>query len=119
MAVTIWQEEGITVLAPEGKLLGGSETDEFEAQMKELDQAGNARLVLDMSGVTFMTSLAIAAVIRAHIRYSKRGGRIKICALDRHIRHIFDITKLSCVFRDDLHDTVADGIASFHEIAAH
>lgn len=113
MALDIRNEDGIVILAPRGMLLGGKETEELEATIGEVQKSGNTMLLLDMSSTTFMTSIAIAVVIRAHISYAKRGGTVKICALDRHIREIFVITKLTMVFGDNLHDTVREGLESF------
>ncbi|HYJ34220.1 MAG TPA: STAS domain-containing protein [Candidatus Binatia bacterium] len=117
MALIVRNQNGITILTPSGMLLGGKETDEFEEKITELDKAGDRMLALDMSQTTFMTSIAIAAVVRAHISYSKRGAQVKICGLDKHIRHIFAITKLDCVFRENLHDTLEQGLAGFRGIA--
>ncbi|HEU4764117.1 MAG TPA: STAS domain-containing protein [Candidatus Eisenbacteria bacterium] len=113
MALIVRKEDGITILTPAGMLLGGKETDEFEEKITELDKSGDRMLALDMGQTTFMTRIAIAAVVRAHISYSKRGAQVKICALDKHIRHIFEITKLTCVFKENLHDTLDEGLASF------
>ena len=118
MSLTVRKENGITILTPVGKFLGGTETDEFEEKISELDRSGDLMLALDMGQTTFMTSIAIAAVVRAHVSYSKRGARVKICGLDKHIRHIFDITKLTCVFKDEMHETLEEGLASFRGTAA-
>lgn len=115
MSLIVRKEDGITILTPVGKLLGGRETDEFEEKISELDRSGDRMLALDMAQTTFMTSIAIAAVVRAHVSYSKRGARVKICALDKNIRRIFDITKLTCVFKDELHNTLEEGLASFSQ----
>ena len=113
MGVTVRNENGVTIVTPEGKLLGGRETDDLDAAIRELDKAGDRRLILDLGRTTFMTSLAIAVVVRAHVSYSKRGAVVKLCAMDRHIHQIFEITKLTCVFEPNMHDTVEEGIASF------
>ena len=113
MGLTVRSENGVTILTPEGKLLGGRETEELDSKIRELDQAGNRMLILDLGRTTFMTSLAIAVVVRAHVSYSKRGGLVKLCAMDRHIHQIFEITRLTCVFAPNMHDTVEEGLASF------
>ena len=118
MGLTVRSENGVTILTPEGKLLGGRETEELDAKIRELDQAGNRMLILDLGRTTFMTSLAIAVVVRAHVSYSKRGGVVKLCAMDRHIRQIFEITRLTCVFEPNMHDTVEEGLVRFRENAS-
>lgn len=121
MGLIVRNEDGITIVTPSGMLLGGKETDELQEKISELDKAGDRMLILDMSRTTFMTSIAIAAVIRAYVSYSRRGAHVKICALDRKIKQIFVIAKLTMAFGQDMHDTVEDGLASFRAstIAAH
>jgi len=115
MALTVRSENGVTIVTPSGQLLGGKETDELENKISELDKAGDKRLILDMSRTTFMTSIAIAAVVRAHVSYTKRGARVKICGLDKHIKQIFVVTKLVMVFGNEMHDTVEEGLAAFRD----
>ena len=111
MALIVRKENGTTILSPIGMLLGGNETDEFENKISELDHAGDQTLVLDMRKTTFMTSIAIAAVVRAHVSYSKRGAHVRICGLDKHIRHIFEITKLTLVFGGSMYETLEEALA--------
>jgi anti-anti-sigma factor len=118
MALSVRSENGIEILTPKGMLLGGKETEELQVKIDELNQAGNTMLLLDMSKTTFMSSIAMATVIGAHISYSKRHATVKICALDKHVRQIFVITRLTMVFGDNLHDTVEEGLQSFRAMAA-
>ena len=113
MGLMARNQNGITILTPSGMLLGGKETDELAAKIAELDEAGNEMLILDMSRTTFMTSIAIAAVLRAHISYTKRGAVVKICGLDKHIREIFVMTRIAMVFGDNLHETLEEALAAF------
>jgi len=117
MALSVRNENGIAIVTPEGMLLGGKETDELEATISDLDKSGNRMLLLDLGKTTFMTSIAIATVIRAHISYSKRGGTVKLCRVDKHIREIFVITRLTMVFANNLHDTVEEGLEGFRASA--
>jgi anti-anti-sigma factor len=117
MALNVRSENGIMILTPKGMLLGGKETDELEEKIDELNRAGNMMLLFDMSKITFMSSIAMSTVIRAHISYSKRRATVKVCELDKHVRQIFVITRLTMVFGDNLHDTVEDGLQSFRAMA--
>jgi anti-sigma B factor antagonist len=117
MGLTLRSENGITILTPSGMLLGGKETDELAAKISELDAAGEQKLILDMSRVTFMSSIGIAAVLRAHISYTKRGAVVKICGLDRRMREIFALVRIAMVFGDNLHDTLEEALAAFDAMA--
>ncbi len=103
----------ITILAPKGYLTGGDETDELEQKIKALSEAGNKHLVINLSETQHLNSTALGVLISAHSNYVRRGGQMKLCAVDKRIENIFVITKLSMVF--DSYATEELAIASFAE----
>lgn len=108
--------DGVVILSPKGLLIGGKETDELESRIKDLDGAGNQKLLINLGKTTFMSSMGMAALFLAHARYVKRGARVKICSVDRKIREIFVLVKLTLIYGDDLHDTEEEALASFRRI---
>ena len=108
--------EDVVILTPKGLLLGGKETDEIEARIKELDSEGNEKLLIDLSQTTFMSSMGMACLFLAHAKYVKRGARVKICAMDRKIKALFELVKLTLIYGEDLHDTEEEAFASFRRI---
>ena len=103
----------ITILAPKGYLTGGDETDELEQKIKAMSEAGNKHLVINLSETQHLNSTALGVLISAHSNYVRRGGQMKLCAVDKRIENIFVITKLSMVF--DSYATEELAIASFAE----
>ena len=108
--------EDVVILTPKGMLLGGKETDELEARIKELDGQGNEKLLIDLGKTTFMSSMGMACLFLAHAKYIKRGARVKLCSVDRKIKAVFVLVKLTLIYGDDLHDTQDDALASFRRI---
>jgi anti-anti-sigma factor len=113
MSLDVREDDGIFVLTPHGKLLGGKETDELQDRIKELDGAGNEKLVMNLGKTTYMSSMGMAVLFRAHASYAKRGARVKICAVDKKIQQIFVLVKLTLVYGDDVHETLEEALASF------
>jgi len=103
----------IIVLTPKGYLTGGDETDELENKIRELSESGNKHLILNLSETQHLNSTALGVLIQAHSNYVKRGGQMKLCAVDSRIQNIFVITKLSLVF--DVYPKEEQAIASFAE----
>ena len=101
----------VTILTPKGMLLGGKETDELQGKIRELTEAGNKKLLIDLGKTTFMNSVSLGVLIGGHTSYAKRGAKMKLCAVDKKIQNIFVVTKLSLVF--DVYDTEAQALASF------
>jgi len=107
------QVESIVILAPKGYLTGGDETDELERTIKQLGETGNKHLIVNLSETQHLNSTALGVLISAHSSYVRRGGQMKLCAVDKRIENIFVITKLSLVF--DVYPSEEQAIASFAE----
>jgi anti-sigma B factor antagonist len=103
----------IVVLTPKGYLTGGDETDELGKAIDALGESGNKYLIINLAETQHLNSTALGLLIRAHSSYVRRGGQMKLCAVDKRIQNIFVITKLSLVF--DVLSTEEQAIASFAE----
>jgi anti-sigma B factor antagonist len=109
------QVGAIEILYPKGYLTGGAETDELEKTIKELGEAGNRQLIINLAETQHLNSTALGVLIQAHSNYVRRTGQMKLCAVDKRIENIFVITKLSLVF--DVYPTEEQAVASFAEKA--
>jgi len=103
----------VTILSPHGMMFGGKETDELEAKVRELNEQGNMKLLINLSGVTFMTSIPIKVLFWVHGKYAMRGATVKICDVDKRIHQIFVIVRLTLVYGENLHVTEEEALASF------
>jgi len=90
--------DSVVVLKPHGDLMGGPETDELETLIDQFDSESVSCLVINLAAVAIMNSLALSRLIRAHVRFTKRGARVCLCNLDKRIENIFVVTKLSLLF---------------------
>ena len=104
-------EGEIVLLEPKGELVGGDETDDLHQTIEGLIKEENKKLVIDLAKVHYLNSSALGMLAWAHTNYSKRGGRIVLAEVEKNIRNIFVITKLSLVF--DLYQNQRDAVASF------
>lgn len=101
----------VAVIEPKGELIGGEETDELRSEVTKLSADGNKKLVVDLGKTTYLNSTAIGVLIWAHTHYAKNGGEVKLANLNKNIKNIFVVTKLTMVF--DVRDTQIDAVASF------
>ena len=109
--VTKLSEGNIVLLEPKGSLIGGKETDELKESLSKLLNDGHKKVVIDLGKVDYLNSTALGALVSAHTSYSKQGGKVKLCNVNKNIKNIFVITKLTLVF--DVLDGQMDAIASF------
>jgi anti-sigma B factor antagonist len=107
------QVGSIVILYPKGYLTGGDETDELEKAIKDLGEGGNKNLIINLSETQHLNSTALGVLISGHSNYLRRGGQMKLCAVDHRIQNIFVITKLSLVF--DVFPSEEQAIASLAE----
>jgi anti-sigma B factor antagonist len=102
---------GIGVIEVKGSLVGGEETDELRRAVAGFVDRNYDKLIIDLSGVTYVNSTAIAVLVSAHTTYTKKGWRVKLCGINKSINSVFVITKLALVF--DVYDTMKEAIKSF------
>jgi len=105
------QEGKTVVLELKGNYVGGEETDELRDTVKKLSDQGNLKLVIDLGEVSYLNSSALGVLIAAHANYAKRGGKIKLCQLNKNLENLFVITKLSLIF--DSYPNQVEAIAGF------
>ena len=71
---------------------------EFKQRMSDLIDAGRSRLVVDLSGTTFIDSSSLGVLIGAHRRLKLRGGALLVVCENEAISKTFKITGLDGVF---------------------
>jgi anti-sigma B factor antagonist len=85
------------ILAPEGEI-DLHHSAALKQQLDEVLAASPPRLVLDLSGVSYVDSSGLAVMIEALQRVQGYGGRLILCGLRDGLRHIFSIARLDQVF---------------------
>jgi anti-sigma B factor antagonist len=57
------------------------------------------RLVIDLSGVSYIDSAGLAALIQAMQKVEAYGGKFRLAGLQETVRSIFEISRLDQVFQ--------------------
>ena len=97
-------ENGIGLIVAKGSLIGGDETDELRRAVAGFVDRKYEKLIIDLSGVTYVNSTALGVLVQAHTTYARKGWHVALTGLNANINSIFVITKLSLVF--DIADTI-------------
>ncbi len=84
------REGRATVVTLSGSIdaLGGPEASVYLA--KEIDK-GNSRLVLDLSGVTFISSAGVRMVLNTVKMARQADGDLRLAALPRNVHKVLEI----------------------------
>lgn len=83
---------------------------QLRAQLNDLVVAGHVNLVLDLSGVSFLDSTGLGALIGTRRRVHAFRGSLALVIPDESVMQIFTITGLEKVFA--IHDTLEAALAA-------
>lgn len=89
MTIKVYEENGTTVIAPEGKI-DHVTVEGFESKINELIES-NDTLTLDMIGVEYVSSAALRAILNANDQLGRKGGLV-LKNVNQKIMEIFRIT---------------------------
>ena len=89
MTINVYEENGATVIAPQGKI-DHVTVEEFENKINELGETNDA-LTLDMAGVEYVSSAALRAILNANDLMEGKGG-LTLKNVNNKVMEIFNIT---------------------------
>ena len=72
--------------------------DDFRAEIAQIAQRGNRRLLLDLSEVAFVDSTGLGAII-ASLKQLGPDGDLAICGARDSVTNLFRLTRMDKVFR--------------------
>src|SRR5512140_3035881 len=106
------QEDGrVTVLTLKGDLgIGDSETL-FKRTVSRLLEEGKVHLLIDCTGLRFVDSTGLGALVRALTTSQHEGGQAKLLGVGPHMRKLLEMTKLDSVF--EMFDSREQAVSSF------
>ncbi|MBA3380775.1 MAG: STAS domain-containing protein [Actinobacteria bacterium] len=87
--------------------------EELKARLSEAIDESPAAVVLDLSGVTFLDSIALGVLLGSLRTLGAAGGQLRVVAPRPEIRRIFEVTLLDRVFAiDSSRDEALDAITA-------
>jgi anti-anti-sigma factor len=91
LAVVPHQEDGTQRIVLTGEL-DVSTVPAFNQQLAELRHKGFHSMVLDLSGITFMDSTGLSAILVAEMHARMRGQRFSVVEGPPHVNELFRLT---------------------------
>ncbi|MEE8417926.1 MAG: STAS domain-containing protein [candidate division Zixibacteria bacterium] len=111
MKLTSREENGIIVLEPKGKIMGGPDATMLHGHLHELIGQGRKNVVIDLSKVEWMNSTGLGILISGLTTLRNNGGELKLARVTDKIESLLTITKLITVFEN--FDEVNEAVKSF------
>jgi len=107
----------VMVLAPAGRIDHGTAEAVRAALAPHLERcrAGQDQIVLDLAGVTYISSAGLRVLMLARKQAKAQGGAFVVAALPAVVREIFEIGRFTVVF--EIFPSVRDALAGISPTA--
>ncbi len=112
MKIEIHSGDDITIVTLSGELNGRTAPD-VQTQLLPFIQPG-CKIVLDMRGVTYMSSAGLRFMLLIHRQTANQGGRIVLTGLTEWVEDTMSITGFLDFF--EAYDSLDDGIEAVRHI---
>ena len=110
MKIDIRHREGVTIIAPQGKITIGVGDIALREAVHEALDAGASSILVDLSGVTTIDSSGIGELVSAYTTVTNKGKKLALLHLPPKVADLLQITQLITVF--DIHDDEDEAVAS-------
>jgi anti-sigma B factor antagonist len=104
------EDNDVLVIALNEDNLDASNAREFKDAVQSMMHE-RTRVVLDMSGVKFVDSSGLGALISCLRQLNGRKGDFKLCAMSKTVRALFELMRMHRVF--NIHDSREEAVRSF------
>jgi anti-sigma B factor antagonist len=74
------------------------EVDPVNAWIQEQVEKGIVKIIVNLAGVNFIDSTALAALVRGLKKCRENSGDLHLCTLQQPVRVIFELTRLEKAF---------------------
>ena len=105
------EKAGVKIVALEGKIMGSPDETSLTDVIYEFAEDGKTKVVLDLSGVTWMNSRALGMCIAGLTTLRNRGGDLRLCCVSKPVDSLIRKCHLHTVFRS--FDSTEEAVKSF------
>jgi anti-sigma B factor antagonist len=86
--------DGVTVVALDGRIVLGEESNALREKVKGLLAEGKKKIVLNVNNIAFIDSAGLGILVASHHTAKKEGASLRLCHLDNKFQQVLQITKL-------------------------
>jgi anti-sigma B factor antagonist len=106
---------GIILLDVRGRITLGHETESFRSKIRQLLDAGQRRLIIDLGEITYIDSVGLGTLVASLTSVRKQGGELKLVHLPKGVHQLLQITRLVTIF--EIHDNLESALQAFEREA--
>jgi len=97
LKITTRDQDGITVILCNGRIVFGEESSQLREQVKN-HLAQSKKIVLNLGGVSYIDSGGLGTLVGLFTSARSTGGCIKLANLTHRVGELLQVTKLLTVF---------------------
>ncbi|HLY62061.1 MAG TPA: STAS domain-containing protein [Terriglobia bacterium] len=101
----------ITLLSLKGTIVAGNDRKKLQDKIKELLDAAEINIIMDLEQVSYADSTGIGGLLEASTAATRKGGCAVLLHLTKRIHDVLQITRLSTVF--GIYDDLQKAVDSF------
>jgi len=94
MEILEFNAQGVRILGPQGRLDALTSKDFLDKALAEI-AAGHHRLLVDCSGLSYISSAGLRALYRMAQETERMGGALALCAVGPDVRTVLDMVDLA------------------------
>ena len=110
MKIKILEKGNVTIVSLDGNIMQEDVTL-LRNRLDDLMHNGQIRIVLDMKGVSYLSSMCLAVIIDMKARLSAQKGDLKLAAVNQLIRNLFEMTRL--IRKIEIYNLTDDACGAF------
>ena len=111
MNITHRNQQGVTIVYPEGKITLGDGDQELGEAVRTVLEQGNLKIILNFSKVSYLDSSGVGELVGCYTTVKSKGGELRICGMNSRIFNLITMTSLHSVF--DVKETEEESLAGF------
>jgi stage II sporulation protein AA (anti-sigma F factor antagonist) len=110
MQCTFAQDDNVLVACPSGRIDTTTYNDFKTALNAKLDEVNPRHLVVDLTGVEYVSSAGFREFFLAGRRMGRDGGSLSVCSFQPQVRELFEIAQFMTAYA--VHDTREAAVAA-------
>ena len=111
-AVYVEQKAGISIINLQGRIDASNSNQIHEKIMDEIEKGIN-RIVINFQEVSYISSAGLRILVYTSKQLKRSEGHLSLCAMDRNIEKIFQISGLIELF--DIHENLDKSLSEISE----
>ena len=113
MTTKIRQQNGISILEPNGKIMGPAASELWDVISPQIESSDTPRILINFENVNRVDSSGLGALMIARAAVARKKGRVGVINVSKHISNLIVLSRLTSLFeRFDNEDAAVSALSA-------